>query len=1092
MSTVIDGFPLSPQQRRGCLLSDDGDRFRRRARCQILVTGPLDVARLRQAVADTVRTQEILRTAFTPCPGLLFPLQVIAEPRDFAPRWSADRDLSGLSEHQRQVAIDSMYEAAATRPPGGGADDPLLELALAKLDDERHVLVVGLPALCSDAAGLTALLRAFGRRYADLRQSGEPPQYADVATWLNDVLESAEAQQHAASWRDRTNRLMELGRAPFERPAAAPPESQQAGSVEVPLTPDTAAALAAVARQWQVPVSSLLLTAWQSLLWRHTGHAGVAFTAAGRDIEQLADVIGPLSRQLPAPIDIDGREPFHVLLRRVHATVRECVDEQNYFSWDGRSGVGGNDAGRFFPVGYEFDQLPVPYAEGGVGWEISRRHADVDRHALRLAVVQHVTGMSAGIEFDPARFRAEDVTLLADQLRTLLANVIEDYAVPVEQLGLLGADERERLVTAFNATAAAPPERTFAELFSAQAARTPDAQAVVSGSGTLSYAELETRSSRLAHRLRSLGTGPETPVAILMERSAELLVAVLGVLKAGGAFIPLDPGHPPQRLASLLRDARPHVVLVQPGMATRWAEPPWGRHHTEVLPLDEAGACLAGESSGDEAEPSPPSPAPDQIAYVIYTSGSTGRPKGVQVTHRGLANYLTWATDAYDVAGGDGALVDGPVSVDLVITGLLSPLLAGRTVVLVPGGQPVGRLADTLLTGDRYSLAKVTPLALDLLSSDPDGVEAARRTRAFVIGGENLTAGTVAFYREHAPDTTLVNEYGPTETVVGCCVHTVGPESPVTGSIPIGRPIANMRLYVLDPALRPVPAGVPGEIYIGGWGVARGYLDRPGLTAERFVPDPFSTTPGGRLYRTGDLGRFRSDGDLEYLGRNDHQVKIRGYRVEPGEVEATLRDHSGVREAVVIAHEFGPDDRRLIAYVVTAEPMAADTLRRFLAERLPEHMVPSTFIPMDELPVSASGKVDRSELPDPGSNRNGVVGEPVAPRTPLEREVADLFVEVLHLDEVGVDDDFFELGGTSVLLVQLNNRLAGTYGLDRSMTQILRTPNVAETAQMIAMARQNGRDSVLASGVALAALDAHLDESIAVEYGPAVSQQGAR
>ena len=1076
---TVSGYPLSPQQRRLYALSDGDGAFPYRARCQVLISGPLDPRRLRRAAEETVSAHEILRTAFTPCPGLAFPLQVISEAEAFSPRWSPDRDLSGRSEDERQAVLDSAFEEAGSRAagPGGG---PLLELALFRLGRERHALVLGLPALCADAAGMTSLVRAIGQRYSGHQDPAEPLQYADLASWLNDV---AEAREAAGAWRDRANEIAAGGvSAPFERPGS--PTAFRPGSAEVPLPPGTAARLAALAGQAQVSVSSLLLTAWLTLLWRHGG-AGIAVTADGRDDEQLAGVVGLLARQLPAPVEVDGRESFRALARRVEQTVRDRTGEQASFSWD--HGPGGGPP-RFFPVAYEFGREPAPWSDGGIGWEIARRSADVDRYRLRLTGREHVGGLTATIGFDTSCFRAQDVRQLADQLRVLLGHATEDPGAPVEQLRLLSDGERGRLVTAFNATEAAIPERTVAELFGEQAGRTPDALAVVSGSAALSYAALETRSSQLAHRLRELDVRPETPVAIVMERSAELLVAILGVLKAGGAFVPLDPSHPPQRLAFLLSDADPRVVLTQRSLSARWAEDPLVPYRDRAVFLDTSGACLSAEPL---APPLPPR-SPDEIAYVIYTSGSTGEPKGVQVTHQGLINYLTWATGAYDVSRGDGAPVDGPVAVDLAITGLLCPLLAGRTVVLVPGGQATGRVSDVLLDGHDYSLVKLTPLALDLLRAEPDAVQAAHGTRAFIIGGENLPASSVAFWREHAPGTRLVNEYGPTETVVGCCVYTVGQESPATGSVPIGRPIANMRLYVLDPAMQPVPAGVAGEIYIGGAGVARGYRGQPGLTAGRFVPDPFSAAPGGRLYRTGDLGRFLLDGNLECLGRNDDQVKIRGDRVEPGEVEAALRSHPEARGVVVTGHEFGPDDRRLVAYVVAAGSADADEFRRFLTERLPEHLVPSVFMLVDALPVAASGKVDRSRLPEPRPNRDAVDREFTAPRTPLEVEIAALFADVLQLDRVGLNDNFFELGGTSILIVQLNNRLASSYGMDRNMTQILRAPTVADTAQMISMAQQSGRDAVLGTGVDLAALDARLDESIDPDYGPAHLDEAVR
>jgi amino acid adenylation domain-containing protein len=1066
LDTPIEGFPLSPQQRRLWSLSQGDDGFPYRALCQVLIAGRLDGERLRRAVDDTVRAHEILRTAFTPVAGLTFPLQVIA---DFPAAWCEDRDLSGLGERERQAALDELFEELGSGPVDL-TDGPLLRLALARLEPERHALVVGLPALCADAPGLASLLHAIGRRYAVPGHTDEPLQYADLAAWQNDLLESAEARDSAAFWRARADALAGAP-VPFEQ-VALPETAFRPRSLEVPLSPQVAADLATVARVQGASVWGLLLAAWRALLWRMTGGApgGVAVAADGRDGELLADVVGLLSKRLPVPLHVSGREPFHALLARAEKAVHEGVEAQASFSWEGPSGVGGDGSADCFPLGYELDTLPA-WEEAGLAWQVVRQRVHTDRCGLRLIgqADGHGAGLRASIDFDAARFRAEDVSLLAEQLQTLLGHVATDPDAPVERLRLLSDSERQRLVVAFNATATEAPAQTFPELFAEQAARTPEALAVTGGSDFLSYAALDRRANQLAHRLRTLGVGAETPVAVVMERSAELLVAILGVLKAGGAFLPLDPSHPTRRLAFMLDDARPPVILIQEPLVARLPE-----HRAQVLCLDASGLSLAGEPD----LPPPARRSPDQIAYVIYTSGSTGRPKGVLVTQRGLVNYLTWANREYAVSHGRGAPVDSSIAVDLTITGLLAPLLTGRTVVLVNERQSVEGLTDVLLASSNFSFVKLTPLQLDLLSAWPAAAEVGRRTRAFIIGGENLLADSVAFWRQHAPDTRLVNEYGPTETVVGCCTYTVAADSPTTGSVPIGRPIANLRLYALDAAMEPVPVGVPGEIYIGGAGVARGYLGRPGLTAERFVPDPFSPAPGGRLYRTGDLGRFLSDGNLEYLGRNDHQVKIRGHRVEPGEVEAALRRHPGVRGSVVTAHEFGAHDRRLVAYVVTDESTRANELRGFLAECLPAHMVPSLFVPLDALPVSAGGKVDRGRLPDPQPNQLGQEREYVAARTSLEKEIAQLFGEVLHLDRVGLHDNFFDLGGTSILLVEVNNRLAHVYGMDRNLTQMLQAPTVAATAQMIAATQEQGREAVLAAGTVRAEVDAHLDASI--------------
>jgi len=495
-------------------------------------------------------------------------------------------------------------------------------------------------------------------------------------------------------------------------------------------------------------------------------------------------------------------------------------------------------------------------------------------------------------------------------------------------------------------------------------------------------------------------------------------VGLLAVLKAGGAYLPLDPDYPRERLAFMIEDAAARVVITDTRLAGMFRESP-----ARPLCLDtEDLVAESGEAPGAGA-------GPDNLAYVIYTSGSTGRPKGTMITHRGLVNYLSWATAAYVSDGGGGAPVHSSIGFDLTVTSLFCPLLRGQSVTLVRDGAGEA-LADALRAPGGFSLVKITPAHLELLSQRLTPGEAARAARAFVIGGEALLGEALAFWTAHAPAVRVVNEYGPTETVVGCCVHEVRAGAVRPGPVPIGRPIANTRLYVLDPRLEPVPVGVPGELYVGGDGVARGYWSRPAATAERFVPDPFAAEPGARLYRTGDLARHRPDGGLEYLGRLDHQVKIRGFRIELGEVEAALASHPGVEAAAVTVREHAWGDRQLTAHVVFGRERPTVTeLRRFLKKTLPGHMVPSSFVVLDALPLTGNGKVDRRALGSLGGRRaESDDREQIAPRTAMEAFVAEQWQEALGIERVGIHDNFFDLGGHSLLSLRVLARIEKRIG----------------------------------------------------------------
>lgn len=568
--------------------------------------------------------------------------------------------------------------------------------------------------------------------------------------------------------------------------------------------------------------------------------------------------------------------------------------------------------------------------------------------------------------------------------------------------------------------------------FEEQAVRMPRATAVVFGMRRLTYQELNERANQLARHLQGLGIGRGSLVGIGLPRSPLMLVALFAVWKAGGAYVPLDPAYPPQRLAFMIHDANLRLVLTC-GVSHQTFDALTKGTAAASLCLDDRWAAIAAESSENVVD----SPNPDDLAYVMYTSGSTGKPKGAMVTQGGLANYVTWAARAYGLQPGGSIPVHSSLSFDLTVTSLFPPLLAGAEVELLPESDGVQHLVDALKARKR-SLVKITPAHLDLLNQELRLEMLANVTDAFVIGGENLTAEKLEVWRQHAPHTRLINEYGPTETVVGCCVYEVEPSDPHTGSVPIGRPIANTLLYVLGPDLRPVPPGSAGELYIGGAGVARGYLNRLELTQARFLQDPFSDPPGAHLYRTGDLVRYREGSDLlEYLGRMDDQVKVAGYRMELGEIETVLAAHPQIRACAVLAQSDDRGEKRLLAFVVPQQDSVFDfrQLAHDLRSQLPPYMIPSRFVRLDALPLTANGKVDRNALLAVATSQTtswspGESATESALTTATETMIASLFAEVLQLQTIGPEEDFFDLGGRSLAATRLMMQLRTATGLD--------------------------------------------------------------
>jgi amino acid adenylation domain-containing protein len=613
-------------------------------------------------------------------------------------------------------------------------------------------------------------------------------------------------------------------------------------------------------------------------------------------------------------------------------------------------------------------------------------------------------------------------------------------AEPNQAALVLSAPERNKILHGWNDTRAEFPDACVHELFEQQVDRDPDAVAVIFKEQQLTYRELNQRANQVAHFLRKQGVGPETLVGVSLERSPELVIGLLGVWKAGGAYVPLDTAYPQERLSFMVEDAGVRMLLTE--QECKHLFPSCGG---KMVCLDSDWSMIAREATGNPAAGASPS----NLAYVMYTSGSTGRPKGAMILHSGLVNYLTWAVKAYAVEAGGSVPVHTSVSFDLTVTSLYPALLAGGQAELLPEDVAAQNLLSALRRGKNRNLVKITPAHLDLLGQQLDPREVAGLTKLFVIGGENLAAESLQLWRDFAPDTRLINEYGPTETVVGCCVYEMRPGDPGNGSVPIGRPIANTQLHVLDPDLQPVPPGVMGELYIGGVGVARGYLNRPELTSERFLVDPFSGRAGARLYRTGDLARYRSDGVLEYLGRVDNQVKVRGYRIELGEIEATLAGHPAVQSCAVLVREDIPGDKQLVGYVVPRQGQSPESedMKDFVKLRLPEYMTPGQFVLLDSFPLTKNGKVDRKALPAPSAV--AIATEYQAPSTPTERALAEIWQRVLKRDRVSLREDFFDVGGHSLLLLTLLSEVRDKLGVELPLSSLLEHTSIETLAAAI-------------------------------------------
>ena len=1050
---VIEGYRLSPQQKHLWSLQQTDQSLPYRTQCAVLAEGNLSTEILKAALQDVINRHEILRTTFESLPGMIFPLQVIAD----SSMLSIDvDDLSGLDSKKQQARIEALLHQAS-QLPFDFQKAPFLHLSLVVLSPHKHMLLVTLPALHADPAALENLVREISRSYTACLQNKElpkePMQYTDLSEILNELIESEDTETGREYWRKQDLSALLTLKLPFESQS-----SEKAGFEPQFLTstvnPSVVAKIEALVGRYNTSASVFLLACWQVLLWRLTGQSDIIVSAAydGRTYEELKEALGLFAKYLPLHCHLEENLQFSQLLEHADKSIRDVYEWQEYFTWE-QTGASAGDGTElsYFPFGFDFEESPGTYSAADVSFSIYEQHACIDKFKVKLSCVRRGDSLIARFHYNSSLFAADDIKRLAGQFHKLLESVIDNAGARIGELKILSDIERQQLLVEFNDTKRDyPKDKCIHQLFEEQAERTPDNIAAVFRDQQLSYTELNARANQLARHLQTLGVRPEVRVGICIERSMEMVVGLLGILKAGGAYVPLDPTYPKERLAFMLEDVQSPVLLTQERLVA-------------ALPTDAAGlVCLDSDwkviAQKSAANPISEAQA-ENLAYVIYTSGSTGKPKGVMISHQGLVNYLSWCTKAYAVAEGRGALVHSPIGFDLTITSLFSPLLVGRSVVLIPEDEGVEALSAALCNGDSFSLIKITPSHLELLNQSLSAEEAAGRTRALIIGGEALRGESLSFWRTHAPGTRLINEYGPTETVVGCCVYEVPAKASISDAVPIGRPIANTQLYVLDIHLQPVPIGVAGELYIGGDGLARGYLNRPELTAERFIPNPFSTEAGARLYKSGDLARYRADGNIEYIGRIDDQVKMRGFRIELGEIEAVLNQHAAVRDAVVLVREDEPGDKRLVAYVVAARNEAAPTdseLRSFLKEKLPEYMVPSAYVVVDEIPLTPNGKVDRRALPAPSEARPELEGVYVAPRTELEEAVAGIWAEVLKVEQVGIHDNFFELGGHSLLVTQVVSRVRKSLQVELPLRSLFESPTVAELTETIKKAKDSG------------------------------------
>jgi amino acid adenylation domain-containing protein len=1015
------------------------------AHCAFDIEGPVDAAVLRDAFDQAVARHEILRTTFYRRSGLKFPYQVIHQ--DLAPSWE-HVDLDGLPVNERAERAKFLMRDEAQRPLDLEAG-PVLRICLISFTHEKHILSARLPSICADSRTLINLIQHVAYSMGNAAASEEKHeilQYADYAEWLRELIESDDVESRAARafWSGLGIGSIPDTTLPFER-RAEPGGSFEPATIELVIPDELLSGIERVAADQGISTRAVTLACWCILLGRFTGRSSIltAVVSGGRTQSDLLDSMGLFERALPISCQFELEQPWANVAAQLEAILKYADLYQDYFPRD-LAIAPGPEAGRL-PLEIEWIG-PIPKIDvAGARWRIKELYSHEGPLRLKLSIIVGAeTSWLARFQYDPRRYRSESVERLAESFETILGSAVRQPAATVAELDLVSPVRMRELLVSFNQTAADYSRETCIHyLFEDQVRRTPDRLALVFEDRQLSYHELNSWANQIAHYLRGAGVRPGVAVGLCTERSLEMIVGLLGIFKAGGAYVPIHPEQPKARLSYQLQESGAFVLLTQEGLLGGLPD-----FDCRIICLDRDRALLETESRTDPERTT----TGDDLVYVIYTSGSTGAPKGVAVRHRNLVNYSQFIVRRLGISEVDRLTFAtvSTLSADLGNTCVFPALTSGGCLHVISHETSMdGTLYAEYVARNTIDVLKITPSHLGALAAAGIGLVLPRRF--LVLGGEAASWDLIEQI-SRAGACEIINHYGPTEATIGALTfgvsdHAARQLSPTT--VPIGRPIANAQVYILDARMQPMPLGVVGELWIGGAGVAQGYLKQPEQTADRFVADPFSTEPGARLYRTGDLARYLPDGNVEFLGRIDHQVKIRGFRVELGEIEAVLSLHPAVRQAVVVAHEQNPGDQRLAAYLVAASATPPDPaeLRAALAERLPHYMMPSTFVMMSELPLTPNGKVDRNALPAPQESR-GSTGF-VAPRTPTEERLASIWREVLGKERVGITDDFFELGGHSLLATQVILRIRNAFNVQLPLRTLFETPMVSALAQTI-------------------------------------------
>jgi amino acid adenylation domain-containing protein/non-ribosomal peptide synthase protein (TIGR01720 family) len=1050
MTDQSQGYHLSPQQRRLFLLHGNDPAYR--AQCVILIEGDLNPSILMDAVRQIIERHEILRTTFRQPPGLKEPIQIVSEAGH---QYWRVFDLKGLNHLRHKAEIDGVLQSDGALP-FDLTNPPLLRLFFLSAGPKRSFLIVTLPALCADSRTLNNLVDEIHVRYNLLSSADRPPgeviQYAEFAAWQNELSGDEYACEGREYWRGQLTGAINVT-LPFERRAMGECEFAPAAST-ITLDRDEMGKIQAFVSARHVSMPVLLLSCWLTSLWKITGQNDlvVGVISEGRKYEGMQEAMGLYAGSLPLRSQLRAELSFDDVMKQVNESLVNIRAWEEYFPGGQRGQTGqaegvdfdGPDAGNF-PIAFEFEDAPQERNSGGVSFSVYERYVCIDLYKIKLSCLRGKDSLVFELRYDRNCFEPSWATLIAQYFKTLLFDAIANADSSIGRLKLSNDADSLRLTgRPRDVSNGDLSDLCLHQLFEKQVARSPDRIAAVFEDHQITYAELNTRANRLAHYLSSRAVGADTPVGLCVRRSLEMIVGLLGALKAGGAYLPLDPSHPRERLVHLLAETKAPVLLTEAALLDQVAG-----YRGQIVCLDRDGASLEKEPCGNPSS----SVTPQNLCYIIFTSGSTGGPKGVAVTHQNLVSYTNSIHRKLRLSANPSLrfATVSTLSADLGNTAIYPSLVSGGCLHII--GYEMSVDPDSYA---EYSSSRLIDV-LKIVPSHFNALIEARRpqqvvpSKYLIFGGESLSYELLDRVSNLSAACKVINHYGPTETTIGALAFEHSrdfEEARVSSTVPIGRPLGNSEVYLLDQELGLAPIGVLGEAHIGGLGVARGYLEKPDQSGTSFIPHSFTDDHRGKvLYKTGDLARYLPDGNIEFVGRIDDQVKIHGHRIELREIESALKRHPGVRECVVSAEGDKIDRKRLIAYFAPERnrKLSADELRAFLRRILPEPMIPSMFVSLTALPLTPNGKVDRSALSKVKGPRVEREGCNAAPRTPTEEKLMRIWSDTLRVDRIGVYDNFFELGGDSILSIRV---VAGANqnGLRLTPKQIFDNPTIAQLA----------------------------------------------